>query len=324
MSLIQVSNSKLNTYRRCPNRYRYRYVLHLKRKERKLQLERGSWIHELLMVDADGEDWRVRHKLLTKKFYNLWEEEREDLGDLPDECARIMRSYKRYYKGDEQRYRVIDTEMDEIVTLPNGVELRIIVDKIVEDIIDGGLWAVDYKTRKSFTDPESMMIDPQLTLYFGSLEALGYRNMRGAMYDEIRTKAPTIPKILKSGGLSKEKRIDTDLFTYYSEIRRLDLDPASYSDILQHIARNQRDRFFRRTPIPKDPPVVRTVLREAMQTATEILSAEKNKRFPRSFENDCKYSCDYKDLCITELYGGNIRPIIKMNFTRRTQKAKDA
>lgn len=276
------------------------------------------------MVDADGEDWRVRHKLLTKKFYALWEEEREDLGDLPDECARIMRAYKRYYKDDDKRYRVIDTEMDEIVVLPNGVELRIIVDKIVEDVIDGGLWAVDYKTRKSFADAETMMIDPQLTLYFMGLESLGYHPMRGAMYDELRTKAPAIPETLKSGQLTQRRNIDTDLFTYYSEIRRLDLDPAYYSEILQHIARNQRDKFFRRTPIPKDPPVVRTVMKEAMQTATEILLAEKNNRFPRSFENDCKFSCDYKDLCIVELYGGNPLPIIKMNYQRRGEKAKDA
>lgn len=316
-SMIQVSNSRLKTYRRCPNQYRYKYVLKLKPKRRSRPLEMGTWMHTLLMVHADGESWGRKHLELTKQYYKLWEEEREELGDLPNDCARLMRSYLRNYRGDEQRYRVIDTELDEVVTLPNGVGLQIIIDKVMEDLVDGGLWIVDYKSRKKFADATSMMIDPQLTLYFIGLEILGYHNIRGAMYDEFRTKAPTIPQQLKSGALSKRKDIDTDVYTYMSEIRRLELNPAHYSDILQHIARNQKDRFFRRTPLPKDPPLTRTVVREAMETSQEIVNAEARNRFPRTFDNSCSWGCDYKDLCITELYGGNPIPIIKMNFTRR-------
>lgn len=324
MTTTQISNSRLKTYRRCPRQFKYKYVMKLKPKRRSVQLERGTWMHELLMVHADGESWGERHLKLTKEFNKLWVEEREELGDLPSECARIMRSYLRNYRGDEQRYRVIDTELDEVVTLPNGVRLQIIVDKVVEDLVDGGLWAVDYKTRAKFADATSMMIDPQLTLYFMGLEILGYSPMRGAMYDEIRTKAPAIPKLLKSGQLSREKRIDTDVYTYMSEIKRRGLNPAYYSDILQHIARNQKDRFFRRTPLPKDPPLVRNVVKEAMETTQEILNAEAKNRFPRTFDGSCSWQCDYKDLCIVELYGGNPLPIIKSSFTRRLPRDEQA
>src|SRR5947209_8165563 len=97
---IRVSNSKLNTFRRCPNKYRYKYVLKLTPKKRSVQLERGTWMHDLLMTHADGEDWRERHIELTKEFENLWEEEREDLGDMPNDCGRLMRAYLRTYKDD--------------------------------------------------------------------------------------------------------------------------------------------------------------------------------------------------------------------------------
>lgn len=316
---IRVSNSKLNTFRRCPNKFRYKYVMKLDRKARSIQLERGSWMHDLLMTHADGEQWQARHLELTKQFYLLWEEEREELGDLPKECDRIMRAYLRTYKDDAERYVVVDTEMDEIIEMPNGLRVQIIIDKIVEDKHNGGLWAVDYKTRKSFDDVENMMLDPQLTLYFWGLEKMGYTPLLGGMYDEIRTKAPAVPNLNKDGSLSKRKDIDTDLYTYYREVRRHSLDPTDYSEILQLIARRQKDKFFRRTPIPQDPPVVRTTMREAVMTANSILRAEAKSQFPRTTDKSCKW-CDFKNICITELYGGDPEPIIKMDFKQRTRE----
>lgn len=316
MATFKISNSKLSTYRRCPKSYDFKYMMKLQPKQRKIQLERGTWIHELLMVDADDEDWMERHRLLTKKFYLLWEEERDELGDLPNECERIMRAYKRHYKADEERYRVIDTELDELITMPNGLTVNIIIDKIVEDKHNGGLLIVDYKTRKSFEDTENMMLDPQLTTYFWGVEHMGYKPLLGGMYDEIRTKAPTVPETLVRGGLSKRKDIDTDVYTYMHTIRRHDLDPNDYSDILTLIARRGKDRFFRRTTIPQDPPVVRTTVREAVITANTMIQAEATGQFPRTFDKSCKW-CDYQKLCVAQLYGGDITPLIKMNYQTR-------
>lgn len=275
------------------------------------------------MVDADGEDWRTRHLMLENEFYNLPEEIREDLGDLPNECSRIVRSYLRTYASDSARYRVVDTELDEIVTLPNGLRLQIIIDKIVEDVVDGGLWIFDYKTRKSFSDSQTIMRDPQLALYYWGVEHMGYKPLRGAVMDEIRTKAPAIPELLKSGGLTRRKNIDTDVYTYMSAIRQQELDPTDYQEILTLIATNQKDRFFRRTSMPKDPPVVRTVLREAVETAQDIQYAERHNRFPRSADYTCEHSCEFRDLCLVELYGGDGSSLIKMNFNQRRGSRAD-
>lgn len=321
MTEITISNSRLNTYKRCPNKYKYKYVLKLKPKKRSVQLERGSWIHELLMVDADGHDWMQRHRLLTQEFNNLWEEEREELGNMPGECGRIMRSYKRHYSDDEHRWHVVDTELDEVVTLPNGVRLRIIIDVVLEDKRDGGLWVRDYKTRKSFKEIDLMMLDPQLTLYYKGLELLGYTDLRGAMYDEIRTKPPTIPALVYRGTrLERKRNMDTDVYTYARAIRKHGFDPSDYADILRGLALRQKDKFFRRTMLPKDPPIIRTTIREAMQVTESILRAERRGHFPRVADDDCRWKCEFKDVCIAELMGGNIEPLIKQNFTRRKEK----
>ncbi len=323
---MRVSHSRLKTWRRCPNQFRYKYEMDLRPKGKKIQLERGTWIHKLLMTFYDGEDWREVHEEETRKFNNLFEEEREDLGDLPSECARIMRSYLYTYgKLDKRRFRTIDSEMDEIITLPNGLEINIVVDLIVWDKLMKGIWAWDHKTRKNFEDKDNFILDPQLTIYYDGLQTMGYKPLLGVVGNEIRTKAPTVPGLLVKGGLSKAKSIDTDVRTYMDAIRYHGLDPADYEGILQTIAAQQKERFFRRTYIPKDPPVVRQQRKEVTWTANEILSAQKKEAFPRSADKSCAWGCDYRDLCIAELKGGNIDNMVKMNFTdsRKARKGDE-
>lgn len=311
---MQISNSKLRVYRRCPNRYRYKYPMKLRPKAKALPLEKGTWMHKLLQAHYGGESVAAVHKELTREFNNLWDEVREELGDLPRECAELFRRYRRHYLHDEKRYRVIDTEMDEIVTLPNGLRLEVVVDKIMEDLVDGGLWVVDYKFREKLSDPDSMMLDPQLTLYYRALEYMGYKPLRGAMYDEVRTTLPKVPEVLKSGQLSRRMNIDTDVYTYMRAIKDLHLNPQNYVQILQHIATREDGRFFRRTSMPKDPPVLNTTMHEAVDTAREIQTAERFGRYPRTFDKSCVWQCEYKELCIAELYGADIASIIRANY----------
>jgi hypothetical protein len=310
---VRLSNSKAKTWRRCPNQFRYKYVEKLRPKLKAVQLERGSWIHDLLQHHYDGEDWKARHKELTKEFYNLFEEEREHLGELPQECLQIMRGYLRHWKAEDKRWHTVDSEMNETITLPNGVEFNFIIDLVVEE--DGGLWIVDHKTSKSFMDADFMLIDAQLARYHYALEQLGgYTPLRGIIFNELRTKPPAIPDLLKGGGLSQRKNMDTDVATYLREIRRHGLDPEDYRDTLLRLARTKENDFFRRTRLPKDRPLTRQLMRELGWTAMEIQRAESANRFPRTPDKSCTWGCDYSDICIVELFGGDPTQLIKSNF----------
>lgn len=319
---MRVSNSKVKTWRRCPKKYEFKYVMKLEPKQKSVQLERGSWIHALLEAHYRGESWKAVHKRLAREFYNLLEEQREDLGDLPAECLRIMRSYLRYWKQEDEFYNVVDTELDEIITLPTDLQLHVIIDLIVEDRRTGLLWIVDHKTRKTFESSDNMLLDPQLTNYYDAAVLMGYKPLGGVFYNEIRTKAPIVPRLTaKTHQLERRRNIDTDVYTYMSAIRAQGFDPSDYSEILRHLARNQTDRFFRRPRLPKDPPMLRTMRRELGQSAQEIRTAERLGRFPRTFiPSDCRWSCDYKNLCIAQLHGGEIDSMIRAGFRRRKKE----
>src|SRR3954447_2121725 len=90
---MRISNSKANTWRRCPQQYYYKYVMKLRKKRKAIQLYRGDWLHQLLMVHYDGYDWKDRQRTLEIEFNKLFDEEKEEYGDLPKETRRIMRAY---------------------------------------------------------------------------------------------------------------------------------------------------------------------------------------------------------------------------------------
>ena len=230
-----------------------------------------------------------------------------------------MRSYFAHHKREDRSLYTIDTEVDEILTLPNGLKFNFIIDWIVEDLRDGGLWIVDHKTGKNFLDPDFILLDAQLTRYFWGAERMGYTPLRGVIFNEIRTKPPTEPEVLKSGRLTGRANLDTDYYTYYRAIRRLGQDPSRYHEELKRLAQ-RGDRFFRRTRLPKDTPITRQMMREMGMTANEILRAEKKGHFPRSPSKECTWDCDFRDMCIVELMGGDISSMVKHQFQRRSRR----
>lgn len=319
ISQYLISNSKAKTFRRCPNQYRYKYVERLGPKAKKVQLERGSWLHECLMYHYDGEDWRIPHLEFKKEFDKQFEETKEEWGDLPTEVERILRAYFREYRDEDATYKTIDTEMDEILTLPNGLRFRFIVDRIYEDST-GGLWLQDHKTVKKFYESDVMTLDPQLTRYFWCAKKMGYTPLRGIEFNQIRTKPPTVPKLVKSGNrLEKRQNIDTDYWTYLATIKEHNLNPRDYMDMLRRL-RGRTDAFFRRVRLPQDPTMMRIMMRDLVTTANDAMRAERKNEFPRTPLPSCKWDCDFLDLCTVELQGGDGDSIIRHKYNRKPEK----
>ena len=75
-----------------------------------------------------GTDWRAAHKVLAKKFNLLFDEEKEDLGDLPNECARIFTSYLARYKTLDRKWKVVGTEIDETDRPCYGLIFQVIIE----------------------------------------------------------------------------------------------------------------------------------------------------------------------------------------------------
>lgn len=309
---IVITNSQIKAYQRCKRQYSYKFIHQLTPKYSALPLKRGSWLHELLEAKYDGRGWEARHEELTAEFNRLFDEEKETYGDLPRICANIMRSYDYHWREEDSGLTVIATEELVEVPLPHGHTMQFKFDAIMED--EYGRWLTEHKSHKTLPRADYRFLDMQTAKYVWGLNEVGtYGEITGVLWNYIRTKEPTRPKLTKTGRLSLA-RIDTDVLTYYNALKDYDLDPHDFRDVLSRLKKHQT--FFRRERMPKPKKVVETLVKETVLVADEI---ERGVRPIRTIERGCEFTCSFKDVCIVQLYGGDAKDVIRNKYRRATK-----
>lgn len=309
---IVIQNSQVKAYNRCKRQWWYKFERGLVPRYSTQPLKRGTWLHELLEAHYTGYGWEKRHAELTAEFNKLFDEEKEIYGDLPTICANIMRSYVYHWREEDATFDVIAAEQLVQVPLPHGHTMEFKFDAIMED--EYGRWLWENKSHRKIPSADYRFLDMQTSKYIWGLNKLGeYGEITGVIWNYIRTKEPTKPKLTKMGKLSRA-RIDTDVLTFYNALKEYGLDPHDFRDVLSRLKKHQT--FFRRERVPRPTKVIETLVKETVLVADEI---EKGVRPIRSIERGCEFSCSFKDLCITELYGGDAKDVLKRRYRKATK-----
>ena len=338
------NQSRIKMFRRCQRQYSFRYDTAAQMgldpskemipKKKKVQLYRGTWLHALLeehhrdWAGISERGWEEVHDSFIAEYDGLFEEEKFELGDLPSECERIFRGYLRFWKADYERYSVAtlhngDPAIEFVVEIPLdrwGIDepFKGRVDLLVEDSEYGGIWIWDHKTVKTIPDSDERMMSPQNVMYVWALRKLGY-DVRGFIYNYGRTKPPAVPRILKKGTLSMAQRMDTDYWTYLHAIKELhgemwkEYAQSVYRDKLLAL-KGREALWYRRERIPVEPEKIKRGLTEFLITIKDI-QRRNTKSPPRAYFYNCKFGCEYHELCVAEFAGLDIEPLIKADFT---------
>ena len=319
--LLEVSVSKINKWRKCQKLYSYRYDEELRPKKKAVPLRKGSWVHSCLEALDNKQDWLVTLKDLKAKEYDkLFEEEKAELGDLPNQVLRMLRAYQQTYKEIDKEWETIVCEQQFMIRIPNtSVVLVGKIDKIARNTRTGKVWCFERKTmKKSIPTDNFRMTDIQTAIYMWVLYQIAPKlklkrdDVAGVMFDYIRTKPPTIPRVLRNGEMSQAK-IDTDRWTYLAALRKAGIDPKPYTGFLKRLDENV---FFVRIPMAKSEAILKITLRELISSANQIQML-KGSEMVRSLSWTCdRPRCDYRDLCIAELQGFDTENLIKMGFTK--------
>jgi hypothetical protein len=322
----------------------------MQKKVKSRGLEKGSWMHRLLeehnreWAGVKTKGWKRVHKRMEKEFFSLFEEEREHLGDLPDECKRLFRGYLRFERSDDGRYTVARLHdgkpaVEFIVEAPLrrwGISgpFKGQVDLLVEDHDWGGLWVWDYKNVKNVPNDDERMMSPQNCMYVWALRQQGY-DIRGFVYNYLRTKPPTIPRLYKRSGkwgaagtLSQAASLDTDYYTYVQAIK--DAHGTQWKEWARQVylgklkqLKERQWMWYRRVPIPVEDEKIKQALGEFIVTIKDI---ERRQRVypPRSYFYNCRWGCQYHDLCTTEFAGLDIDDMIQHDFTFEDERYSEA
>ena len=309
-----ISFSEVQSYRRCPRAWEYRYKQKIKRKYKGVRMLKGEMLHEMLNAyvfskmdhDYEGPDpWDVL-ETYAEEFATYFEAERDMHGDVIGDCGKIFEGYLRKYRKDPLTYEASEIKIEVDLNIePFYIPVKFIgfIDKIATDP-QGRRWVMDHKFLKSIPTADDRFSELQLLLY---VWAYGMENPKekidGVCWDYARSKAPTEPEVLKKGGLSKRKNLDCDPYTYLKAIRRAGLDATEYVDMLE-LLEGKEDTFYERVflPTPSTNMIVE-VVDDFLQTAAEIQAKRDGGRCARSMSSFNCSTCEYRMICEAEVRG---------------------
>jgi len=318
--------SEIKAFRRCPKLHEYAYIQRIQKVRPAAAPHRGTILHEMLDARARrmmGDKTSVPLMILSgyeKKHRSLFAEERELYGEnfIPD-IRRVFEGYERTWAQDGWEYEYSEQEIETDLGDAKDKELRGVVyhgtlDKIVVTR-DDRRWLVDHKTHKSIPTEEQRFQDYQMLLYVWAWNRENPEEpIDGIIWDYLRTKAPTIPETLVRGGLTQRANLDTDYYTYMTELKRLKLDPKPYSEFLAGLRQRSADKFFLRVPLPKpSKAMTTTVVEDFRATTTAMLQCS---RPTRTMTKDCSW-CEFYRLCTAELRGLDSNYILKSEYEER-------
>ncbi len=317
-----VSYTKLKTFKTCPKKYEYKYVLGLTPKERVQKIELGKYCHELL--DALGHDEPVAYAseaYWLEQTQNMFLEELAEFEEIRNAAEAIISKYQTYYANDTWEILEAEKCYKLLIQEANAV-LKFIPDVVVRDQ-NGIKWLVDHKiTSVDFTRWEdSLVLDEQANIYLWAYNQLHPEDpASGIIFNLIRSKLPAVPNLLKKGGLSKAKNIDTDVETYLQAIKDNDLDPEEYTDILEHIQEYAKP-FFKRVMTYRTPDELEQIGLELVAAIQHMKQAQ--APFYRNAGQHCQWGCSYRELCIMDVKNCDSTQYVEFAFDRREDMEND-
>jgi hypothetical protein len=311
-----VSWSRIKLWRRCHKAHHYKYVEKLTRKKRAIPLLRGTIIGEMLDARAMPILKQDPYKILkkyAKQYAEHFREEQEKYGDIPGDIKRLFEGYERKYANEGLEY----LGHEEFVALDLVKDIRFIgyIDKRVVDQ-QGRMFLMDHKTHRIIPNEDQRFSDLQKVMYVWAWNEINSsRKVTGFIWDYIRTKAPTVPELLKDGKrLSMAKNIDTDYWTYLGAIKAHKLDVKPYLEFLAELKKREDTRYIR-IPLPNPPKaMIASVVEDMKETAKEIHSS---KAQDRNMTRMCPSDCDFYQLCQAEVRGLDAKYVRKAEYEER-------
>lgn len=291
-----VSHSEVDSYLLCRRKHYYGYGLSLERVQQSNSLATGTTGHKVLEVFY-GTLLNISDKAEEQKSNFLWgvEQAREAFDELVKEgyedgnnrakLEEILFNPEWGYFANEflvnNGWRILAVEAEFNLMYDEDTEASYpFVVDLVVQDPEGRYVVIDHKFVYDFYTPEQTDLQPQIPKYIGALRALGHEVEYGA-YNMLRTR----------------------------KLKEPTADSMSYFMILK----------------PNNDRIVNTFM-EQMNVATEIQLLkgleleEQDKRAYRTANKMVCQSCSFRDICSTELVGGNVELMKKTEYKIRERR----
>lgn len=316
MEVRAVSYSSDKTLSRCEMMYHYRYERRIKPRVKKVGLYRGDWLHQLNEYYRRTGKWKSEFKRIKVKLWDkLFDEEKEDYGeDFPQSVFDIFSHYVETYAEQDKGLELIELEQLCSLMTPSGILIKWKMDALYRDRESSEILLFENKNKKAIPESEERLLQPQPHTYAYLYEKATGVHINRIVWDYVRTKPVPRPQVLKNGGLSIRK-IETDQRGYLRSLAEAGIHPSDSEEwqaIKKHLDSLPPTLSLERV---KNQVNIKIGKRFAEEWVLRGLRAKEIKRPLLTYTKDCKWDCDYYNLCQSDMRGGrDSELIIKKDF----------
>lgn len=276
--------------------------------------------HEQAEMERTGALWPVEEAIIQDQIILIE-------GLL--EHYKIWLQYEHGRWSDEQlEFISLETPFSVPLRAPTGrpsskVFLAGRFDGIVRRRDDGTYWLWETKTARSIDElKRSLDNDEQAGTYMLAAQELFNVPITGVLYNIIRKKLPTAPRVLQNGMLSVNQSIDTTAYYYmsFAMSHHSDWDRsavlAAYGDILQTLL-DRGNQFFARVPIYRTQSELAQLAKDLWTVALEMTRSS-TPIYPSPSWMNCNF-CHFRAPCLAMNAGADVEFILSQEFRPRAQ-----
>jgi hypothetical protein len=273
----------------------------------------GSAIHNIAEAKAKRiSPKKMIEEMKEKDFGKIFPEEKQAYLEILEDAELVMEDYFLHWKEDPITYvkhKGVLAEHEFEFPIDNDLVLTGKIDGIGETE-NGKRWLVEHKSGKNMMNRDDMWKNIQTSVYYRAMEALGFPQVSGTLWDYIRSKTPTRPSITQSGKVSKAR-----IVTLTSVIKRMkdELTKDEYKQLF-NMAKDQRKEYFARVYTPKKTKVIKSIYDDFVETAKEVRDHHGQVK-AKTIDMHCQW-CDYRDICSAEMTGSDVDFVKERNFVK--------
>lgn len=242
----------------------------------------AHYLKEELAERKKGPTWREEVPSIRKDVqliralmdqYQTWS--RHNRGPFSDANLDYIAHEVRFDEGPDADWPAVLLGIDGVPLQPE-VWLAGRFDGLVRRRTDGSVWITEDKTCRGIEERSKLLPhDEQATAYAYAAGELFGEPITGIIYTLVRKKVASVPREVKGGRLSVDKRIDTSpeiyrraIRDYHGSITEQQIQ-ALYGEVLSYIA-DFCEPFVARVAIKRTQPQIDRYVRELHAMALEM------------------------------------------------------
>lgn len=317
----EFSFSQISSYKSCKLKWYFGYVVGIEPKRLRPTISFGSCGHAILEASFTGKDLKSAAEKWSNDLIdssNWFDEEIEEIKVIAEEALRTVEHYLLYHPEDRS-WVIMDVEKEYNVSIEGmaGIRIKGYLDVVIrEEEQSKNLWVVEHKFPKSLKEEENLDLVQQLKMYDWAArkiyKGLGF-TFKGCIYNQILGKAPKIPSLNKNGTMSKAA-ISTTWDVYSDCLIKAGLDPVEYIDMKEKL---DQKHFWQRNKVLTSEVERKNFVMDLKKVIWEM--TKKSNHIYGAYSYICD-DCEFKELCIEHLKGGDVEFIIENNYRKRKPK----